>query len=104
MHPLTKRFLDQVAAKNNLLSKSAPRILDELTKIGVKSKIVGSFARGDITPESDLDVLILEYKPLCRGVVLVAAEDAAEPGVDVDVVFAEDLSPQGFLRMSKHEY
>ncbi len=43
-------------------AKAKP-LLEELSKRGIEAFIHGSVARGDVSPQSDVDIIIPEYKP-----------------------------------------
>lgn len=63
-----------------------------LAAAGVRARIVGSLAYGDVRPESDLDLLVLEHPGRTWAQVQSIVSDAARPyGVPVDVIFAETL-------------
>ncbi|SIR15906.1 Predicted nucleotidyltransferase [Rhizobium sp. RU20A] len=58
--------------------------------------LVGSLARGDFAPHSDVDLLV--RGPLDSGrrrvVERLAAEAMRAPGLDYDLIFEDDLSPE----------
>ena len=41
----------------------ARRLLEELARRGIEAFVHGSIARGDVSPQSDIDIVVLEYKP-----------------------------------------
>jgi len=75
-----------------ILRRAARACETALRSAGVRARIVGSLAYGDVRPESDLDLLILEHPGRSWAEVQSIAADAARPfGVPVDVIFAETL-------------
>lgn len=75
-----------------VLRRAARACDDALRSAGVRARVVGSLAYGDVRPESDLDLLVLAHPGRSWAQVQSLAEDAARPyGVPVDVIFADTL-------------
>jgi len=73
--------------------RRAARACEAALKLaGVRARVVGSLAYGDVRPESDLDLLILAHPGRSWADVWSIAADTARPySVPVDVIFAETL-------------
>lgn len=77
-----------------------------LGSAGVRARVIGSLAYGDVRPESDLDLLVLAHPGRTWAEVQSLADEAARPyGVPVDVIFAETLPPavrRAMLKDARH--
>jgi predicted nucleotidyltransferase len=79
-------------SRAGILRRAARASVAALAAEGVRTRVVGSLAYGDVRPESDLDLLVLSHPGRSWAEVQALAEDAARPfGVPVDVIFAETL-------------
>lgn len=77
-----------------ILRRAARACDAALGSAGVRARVVGSLAYGDVRPESDLDLLVLAHPGRSWAEVQSLADQAARPyGVPVDVIFAETLPP-----------
>lgn len=78
--------------RSGVLRRAARACEAALKSAGVRARVVGSLAYGDVRPESDLDLLVLSHPGRSWTEVQSLAEDAARPyGVPVDVIFADML-------------
>jgi predicted nucleotidyltransferase len=79
-------------SRAGILRRAARACEAALRSAGVRARVVGSLAYGDVRPESDLDLLVLEHPGRTWAQVQSIVSDAARPyGVPVDVIFAETL-------------
>ena len=81
-------------ARKAKLDAAARAIAAWASTTGVEVRVFGSFARGRVDPNSDLDVLIVSgFSPENRYRIASLIEEVAEPfDVPVDVAFA-DMAP-----------
>jgi predicted nucleotidyltransferase len=80
--------------RRGLLRQAARSCERALASAGVRSRVVGSLAYGDVRDDSDLDLLILSHAGMTWARVQALVDDAARPyRVPVDVIFAETLPP-----------
>lgn len=91
--------LDKIRAqrsleRQNALSKLCDKIAQRAAREGVSMRLFGSFARGRVTPDSDLDILVTGgYTPATRFSVMGWMQDiGAEHDLPVDVAFL-DMAP-----------
>jgi predicted nucleotidyltransferase len=70
--------------------RSAERVVRALAGSGIESLLFGSVMRHQVSPASDLDILVQDRHGISRGIILCIAEEAST--VEVDIIFAEDTS------------
>lgn len=79
-------------SRSGILRRAARACEAAFKAAGVRARVVGSLAYGDVRPDSDLDLLILGHRGRSWAEIEALATDAARPyGVPVDVIFAETL-------------
>lgn len=82
------------STRKGVLRQAARACERALARRGVRARVVGSLAYGGVRPESDLDLLVLDYAGATWGEVRALVDEAARPfGVPVDVIFADTLPP-----------
>lgn len=82
-------------SKNNKLKKSIEKkIVSILKKNGVtKAAVFGSYARGDATKDSDIDILIQPPKGIGLGFIGIKLELEKKTGKKIDLVTYNSIHP-----------
>ncbi len=62
----------------------------------IEHRLFGSLAKGDVRERSDLDIMIMDDLPADQRAKVrrLAAAEATRAGIDVDLLFAADMTPR----------
>ena len=71
----------------------AGRAICRLAERGVEARVIGSLARGDFLPHSDVDLLILRCPDDLRYRIEGLVEETLE-GLPFDVVYLDEVAPE----------
>ena len=68
----------------------------DLEARGIDHRLFGSLAKGDIRQRSDLDIMIMGDLPVDQRAMVrrLAEAEASQARVDLDLLFAADLTPR----------
>ncbi len=71
---------------------------------GIEHRLFGSMAKGDVRERSDLDIMIMDDLPADQRAKVrrLAAAEATRAGIDVDMIFAADMTPENVEALLKH--
>jgi predicted nucleotidyltransferase len=96
--PIEALLADAAREKAVAARSAARRAIERLRERGVAARLVGSLARGDFLPHSDVDLLIVACPPGLRYGIEGLVEESLEGG-PFDVIYLDEVPPERRARL-----